>query len=199
MVDLAHEVRTARLVFNPATYAAGRKITLSGTSQLSDYTNSDPLGVFDTAMERTLVFKPNTAVFGNDAWRVVRGHPHLVNAVRGGMTSKGRISPDEFATLFGLRKVLIGEGWINLARKGHEPILANVWGKHCAFLHLATQPTIERTVTFGYTARLGTRVSGSYQEPNIGLKGATIVRVGEQAKELIIAPDVGYFIENIVA
>ncbi|NVO16100.1 MAG: capsid protein [Rhodoplanes sp.] len=199
IVDLGHEVRTARLVFNLQSYAPARRITLSGTSQLSDYVNSDPFGVFDAAMAGTLVFKPNTAVFGDEAWRIVRGHPHLVNAVRGGVTNKGRITPEEFAALFGLRSVVVGEGWLNTAKKGQEPTLERVWGRHCAFLHLATSPTTEKTVTFGYTARLGNRIAGDYQDPSIGLQGATIVRVGERAKELIIAPDVGYFIQNIVA
>lgn len=199
IVNLGHEVRTARLIFNLQTYAPDRRITLAGTSQLSDYANSDPFTVFDNAMSGTLVFKPNTAVFGDEAWRVVRGHPHLVNAVRGGVTNKGRITPDEFAALFGLRSVFIGEGWLNTARKGQEPNLERVWGRHCAFLHLATSPSTEKTVTFGYTARLGTRIADEYEDKRIGLEGATIVRVGERAKELIIAPDVGYFIQNIVA
>lgn len=199
IIDLGHEVRTSRLVFNDSSYAANRKITLSGTSQLSDQEHSDPLGVFDAAMSGTLVFKPNTAVFGDIAWRKVRAHPHLVNAVRGNLTTKGRITPEEFAALFGLRKVLIGEGWLNTARKGQEPTLERVWGPHCAFLHIATSPTTEKTVTFGYTARLGDRRSGSYKDPSIGIDGAEIVRVAERAKELIIAPDVGYFIQNIVS
>ncbi|MGX7744964.1 hypothetical protein [Rhodopseudomonas parapalustris] len=88
---------------------------------------------------------------------------------------------------------------MNTARKGQAPVLEQVWGPHCAFLHLATGAKTENSVTFGYTARLGTRRSGSYQDPSIGIDGAEIVRVAEQAKELIIAPDVGYFIENIVA
>ena len=199
IVDLGHEVRAAKLVFNVASYSPTRCITLSGSSQLSDYANSEPLLVFDNAMAGTLVFKPNTAVFGDAAWRKIRAHPHLVNAVRGNLSDKGRITPEEFAALFGLRKVLVGESWLNTAPKGQEPHLEQVWGPHCAFLHLATNPTTEKTITFGYTARLGTRMAGSYQDPSIGLQGATIVRVGERAKELIIAPDVGYFIQNAVA
>lgn len=199
IIDLGHEVRTARRVFNSATYSTNRKTTLSGTSQLSDAENSKPLAVFDAAMSGTLVFKPNTAVFGDIAWRKVRAHPQLVKACRGGLSGEGRITREEFAKLFELRDVLVGEGWLNTARKGQEPVLERVWGPHCAFLHLATSPSTEKTVTFGYTARLGTRRSGSYQDPSVGIDGAEIVRVAEQAKELIIAPDVGYFIENIVA
>lgn len=199
IIDLGHEVRTAGLVFNADSYSASRKVKLSGTLQLSDQENSDPLSVFDRAMSGTLVFKPNTAVFGDTAWRKVRAHPHLVNAVRGNLTEKGRITPEEFAKLFDLRKVLIGEGWLNTAKKGQPPTLERVWGPHCAFLHIATQAKTENSVTFGYTARLGTRRSGSYQEPSVGIAGAEIVRVAEQSNEMIIAPDVGYFIENIVA
>ena len=36
-------------MFNSASYSATRKVTLSGSSQLSDQENSNPLAVFDAA------------------------------------------------------------------------------------------------------------------------------------------------------
>jgi hypothetical protein len=36
-------------------------------------------------------------------------------------------------------------------------------------------------------------------EPKVGLRGAQRVRVGESVNELIVASDVGYFFQNIVA
>ena len=36
-------------------------------------------------------------------------------------------------------------------------------------------------------------------DPNIGLRGGQRVRVGESVKELVTAPDLGFFFENAVA
>ena len=54
-------------------------------------------------------------------------------------------------------------------------------------------------ITFGFTAQWGTRIAGAVPDNRIGLRGGQRVRVGESVKELIIAPDLGYFIQNAVA
>ena len=54
-------------------------------------------------------------------------------------------------------------------------------------------------ITFGLTAQWMTRIAGSTPDPKIGLLGGQRVRVGEFVKELVVANDVGYFIEDAVA
>lgn len=199
LIRLAREIRVASLVHAAATYATGRKITLSGTSQFSDYTNSDPISVLKTALEGTLVFRPNTLVMGQAVWSKLSSHPHLVNAVRGNLTNKGVITREELAALLEIKQVLVGESYVNTAKKGQEVSLARVWGKHIAALYLDPTATTQRGITFGITAQVGTRIAGSVEDPNIGLEGGERVRVGEKVKELIVAKDVGYFVENAVA
>ncbi|MBK5957398.1 capsid protein [Rhodoplanes elegans] len=199
LLQLAREIRVAGIVHAAATYAAGRKVTLSGTSQFSDYTNSDPIGVIKAALEGTLVYRPNTLVLGHAVWSKLSSHPHLVNAVRGNLTNKGVITREEFAALFEVRRVLVGESYVNTAKKGQAASLARVWGKHIACLYIDPAATTQRGITFGFTAQVGTRIAGSVQDPNIGLEGGERVRVGEKVRELIVAQDVGYFIENAVA
>ncbi len=53
-------------------------------------------------------------------------------------------------------------------------------------------------VTFGFTAEWGGRIAGQWEDKNIGLRGGQRVRVGESVKELIIASQAGYFIEDAV-
>ncbi|MBB5046786.1 hypothetical protein HNR60_001534 [Rhodopseudomonas rhenobacensis] len=198
-LQLAREVRVASIVHNAATYAAGRKILLSGSSQFSDYVNSDPIAILTAAIDGTLVFRANALVMGQAVWAKLRSHPVLVNALRGNLTNKGIITREELAQLLEIKKVLIGESFVNSAAKGQSVSLSRVWGKHIAALYLDQAATTKAGVTFGFTAEVGTRIAGSIPDPDIGLEGGERVRVGEKVKELVVAPDAGYFIENAVA
>lgn len=197
MVQLAREVRVANLIQTSANYS--RKVTLSGTSQLSDYTNSTPIETLLGAIEGTLVFRANTLVMGQAVWSKLRSHPHLVNAVRGNLTNKGIITREELAALLEIKQVLVGESFVNTAKKGQTASLDRVWGKHISALYIDPAATNQRGVTFGFTAECGTRIAGTLQDPDIGLEGGERIRVGEKVKELIVAKDAGYFIENAVA
>lgn len=198
------EVRVANLVQAPATYAADKRVTLSGTSQFSDYTNSDPIGVIKTGLESTLVYVPNTLVMGRAAWSKLSSHPKIVNAVKGNVTSAGIVTREQFVELFsaeGITDLLIGDAMFNTAKLGQAPVLSRAWGKHIAMLHLNPSAEIMTNggITFGLTADYGGRISGSIEDKDIGLQGGERVRVGERVKELIIAKDVGYLIQNAVA
>lgn len=54
-------------------------------------------------------------------------------------------------------------------------------------------------ITFGMTAALGGRIAGRIEDKDVGLQGGVRVRTGERLKELIIAKDVGYFIQNAIS
>ena len=119
------------------------------------------------------------------------------------LTVNGQGAPaslQALADLFELDQIFVGESFINTAKEGQTASLSRCWGKHMAFLHQNPIATVRgESITFGFTAEYGNRVSGSIPEPKVGLRGAQRVRVGESLKELIIAPDVGYFFQNIVA
>ena len=197
------EARTAALVHNLGTYAPDKRVTLSGTDQWSAYADSDPITDIKVGMDATLVHRPNTAVLGRAVWSKLSSHPKLVNAVKGGTQTSGLISVQQFLELFsgeGLRRVLIGDAWANIAKPGQNPQLRRTWGNHLALIHQNPAASIERGgITFGMTAEYGTRVAGSVQDDNVGLLGGVRTRAGERVKELIIARDVGYFIQNAVA
>ena len=79
LVMLDREQRVANLVFNTASYAAGQFATLSGTSQWSDFANSNPLDAILVAMD-VPIFRPNMVVMGQAVWTKVRQHPRLIQA-----------------------------------------------------------------------------------------------------------------------
>jgi hypothetical protein len=197
------EVRAAGIVFNAANYAAGRKTTLGGASQFSDYAGSDPLGVIKTGMESTLVMRPNTVVLGRAVWSKISSHPDVVNAVKGNLTSSGMITLEQFKELLageGVQNVVVGDSWFNTAKPGQAVNLTRAWGKHIALLHINPIATPEGGgITFGMTAQYGSRIAGRIVDEDVGLQGGVRIRSGERVKELIVAKDVGYFIQDAVA
>ncbi|RWC58914.1 capsid protein [Mesorhizobium sp.] len=197
------EVRTAGIIHNLNTYDAARRVTLAGNSQFSDYANSDPIGVLKTAFEGTLVFPPNTMSMGRQVWSKLSSHPKIVNAVKGNVTDAGIITRSQFIELFseyGLRELLVGDAWYNTAKPGQAVNLGRAWGKHIALTYNNPIATPEGGgITFGFTAQYGSKISGRIDNPYVGLQGGVDIRTGERVKELVVAKDTGYFIQNAVA
>jgi hypothetical protein len=207
LVALGREKRVADLVFNLNTYPEANRTTLSGTSQWSDYTNSDPYSAVQTALDGMLV-RPNKAYIGRLAWSKLKVHPKITAAIApssngNSPTANAQGSPatlQAVADLLELDEIIVGESWINTAKPGQTATLSRVWGKHMAFLHQNPIGGIRgNAITFGYTAEYGNRVAGSMPDPKVGLRGSQRVRVGETVNEIIAANDVGYFFQNVVA
>ena len=141
-------------------------------------------------------------VMGRPVWSKLSSHPKIVNAVKGGTQTSGLISREQFLELFsgeGIQDLLIGDAMVNTAKPGQPVNLQRAWGKHIAMLHLNSMASIEQGgITFGATADYGGRIAGRIEDKDIGLQGGVRVRTGERVKELIIAKDVGYFIQNAV-
>ena len=75
--------------------------------------------------------------------------------------------------------------------------MERTWGKHIA-LHYRENLAMDsqNVLTWGFSARYGSWVSGQRPEPKIGLHGAVGVKVGETRGEVVCAKEAGYFIEN---
>jgi hypothetical protein len=198
LILLDREIRTANLVFNANTYGAANKVTLSGTGQWSDYTNSDPIGAIMDALD-SCIMRPNIAVFGRATASVLSRHPKVVKAVHGNSGDSGIASRQALAELLELDDVLIGEGFVNTARKGQPVAMQRVWGKHASFIYRDKLAGPQSGTTFGFTAQWGGRIAGAKPDSDIGLRGGQRVRVGEYVKELVTAGDLGYFFQNAVA
>jgi len=200
LIMLDREVRVAGLIQDPASYAPERRVVLAASDRFDDYENSDPIEVIKEAIQKTLIYRPNTMVMGMGVWSKLSSHPALVNAIRGNLTNKGIISRDEFKNLFEIKDLLIGESFVNTARKGQSVSLQRTWGNSIELLHIDPMARADDgRITFGLTAQLGNKIAGRMEDPNIGLKGGRIVRVGEQVEELIIARDVGVIIQNAIS
>lgn len=200
LVDLGREVRAAAVVQDPNNYDAGRKVTLAGDDQFSDYENSDPYAVLNEGMTKPLVYRANTVVMGQSVWEVLKRHPRLIKAAKGGLAEDGAISRAQFAELMEieLHRLLIGVSMVNAAKPGQPVNLAKVWGNSIEMLYIDDQkqsPT-DSVLTWGFTADLEGRIAGAVHEPNVGLKGGMRVRVGERVNEIVCAKSLGYMIDD---
>jgi len=202
LVRLDREVRVANAVFALGNYPAAQRATLSGTGQWSDYTNSNPVAAINDALDTCLV-RPNKMVIGRLAWTKLRQNPKLVESIKatgaGGVNAQGMVARQAVAELFELEEVLIGGAMYNTAKPGQTPSYSRAWGKHCSLIHSSPQAAQIGLPTYGFTARFGTRVAGDIAAPKSGLRGGVIVRSGESLKEVICAPEAGYFFQNCVA
>lgn len=199
LIVLDREVRVAALAQNSANYNAARVFALSGTSQFSDYTNSDPISAIQTAIDSLLVFRANTLTMGFAVWQKLRSHPKIVNAIKGNVTGQGIVTREEFRQLFDVKTLLIGESWVNSARKGQTAAIQRTWGKNLMATYIDPTARPEGGVTFGFSPQFGTRIAGTVLDSDIGLKGGREIRVGEQISELVVAQDVGAIITGAVA
>ncbi len=198
LLELDREVRVASTVFNTANFAAGNQQTLSGTSQWSDYANSNPLDALLAALDQTLI-RSNKLVIGQQAWTKLRQHPKLVNAAFKTAQDAGTIPRAALADLLEIDEVIVGTGLVNTARKGQTPNYVRVWGKHCALIYSSLQAAQMAQPCYGFTAQWGTKIAGAIPEPKSGLRGGVRIRAGESVQEVICAPDAGYFFQNCVA
>jgi hypothetical protein len=202
LIQLGREVRAANLVFNPASYRATLRSTLAGATQWS-HADSDPAAAILEALDKTLVFRPNILVLGKPVWTALRQNANMVKKVLGSASTSGLLTRRQVADALELEDVLVGESYLNVAKRGQAADVQRVWGKHASLIHRNKMANTERGVTFGFTARClingQERMAGTMPEPKLGLRGSTRVRVGESVRELVICPDVGYHFHDAVA
>ena len=121
---------------------------------------ADGAGTADGGTPPTLVFQPNQVTMGHSAWSKISGHPKLINAVKGGLTTEGMITRQQFADLFELQRVNIGTAYMDAARFGQNPNLQRVWGNHMIFQFVNPSADVAAgTITHGFTASMMRAVS----------------------------------------
>lgn len=193
LIALDREVRAANIVTTLANYPAAQRATLAGTSQWSD-TNSNPISAVLAAMD-AMIMRPNTMVMGRAVFTQLMQHPKLVQATKNTAQTAGVVQRQMIADLFEIPTILVGEGWVNTAKKGQAAAYSRCWGKHCALLNVSASDSR----VFGFTAQFGDRVSGADFDRDIGMRGGQVVRVGESVKEVVAESTLGYFFQNAVA
>jgi hypothetical protein len=195
LVNLGREKRVADLVFNTANH--DNNTTLGVGTQWSE-ADEDAVASIGDALD-VPIMRPNVAIFGQQTWTKLRRNPFIVQAVKGTAQESGMVSRREFADIFELQEVYVGQGFINTAKKGQAASMARVWGKHAAFIYRDRTAGPQAGLTYGFTGAFGSKIAGTMPEPKVGLTGAQRVRSGERVKEVISAKALSYYFQNAVA
>jgi hypothetical protein len=195
-LDLVREIRVANMFQNPANYDPALVNDLSLSTPISNYANSDPIKLVQTAMDSTLIYRPNTAWFSRQTWSVFRSHPRIVKAINRTAGDTGIITAEQVANLFELKRVVIGDSFVNGAKPGQAVNARRVWGNCFGLAYINPVAQLGVDATFAFTYQFLTRMAGAMAEPKKGLRGTTIVRVGESLKEVVAAKEVAVLFEN---
>lgn len=189
------EVSAAALLTSTANMT--QNTTLSGTSQWSDYSNSDPIGDIRTA--RTLIHantfkKPNTLILGKQVFDMLCDHPAIIERVK--YSQLGVVTEELMARVFQVEKIIVGEAGQNTANEGQTDVLAYIWGKNAIVAYISPVVRI-KMLTLGATFTYGTREVKRWRDED---REGTYVRIGkDNYVQKLIAAACGYLVKNAIA
>lgn len=198
IMDLRLEKFSADLARNAANYPSSNKITLSGTSQWSDFSGtSSPATAIEVGKESIRAATgrlPNTMVLGPAVMSKLKLHPAIIDRMK--YTGRDVADAGFLQALFGIPRIVIGNGiWTNDA----ETAMNDVWGKDVvlAFTQLGTARQ-RGLPSYGYTYNLqGYPIA---EEPYYDRNSKSwFYPVTRSEAPVIAASSAGYLITNAVA
>lgn len=197
VVTLAREIRVSNLLFSSASYIPAQVTTYDNAAAKGWWDDSsDPLEDIEEARDG-LIVDPNTFTLGLPSWRNLRKHPKMIKAARSvSSTGEGRLTIDELRELLEIEYIHIGTAVSNFAKPGQAPSITRLWGPHASLSYTEKVIKSGQSYSFVATARLGGKFGMKYFNPNVGLQGGNVVRVGERLRELTIAKQAGWLFEN---
>ncbi len=146
---LGRELAIKTFVTDTSKYATGLSITLSGTAQWSDYTNSDPIAAFRTAfraMHARALLEPNLAIIPYQVMSVLQDHPKLMARIQ--YTDRAILTPELIASLLGIPKIIV-PGVAVGAGSGFAMTTSYLWGKDVILAYVPSSPGL-RVPAFMY-------------------------------------------------
>lgn len=130
-------------------------VTLSGTDQWDDYTNSDPIKNIDDAKFTIngLTGVPTaqlSVVMGAAVWNKLKRHPNLLAAYGGGFTGMKVLTREQVASILEVKEVLVSEAVWNTNNEGNSTqTLSRIVGKTCLVFYRPDSPSL-MTPSCGY-------------------------------------------------
>lgn len=197
-VALRLEYQAASIATNPANYGASNKITLSGTSQWSDFTSgvSDPVkdvGNAKEAIRKATGKRPNTLLMGASVFEILKQHPKIIDRLK--YTGRDVATEEIMASLFGVKRVVVGDA-IYSDTAGNT---FDVWGKVVVLAFTEVSELKDGGLpSYGYTYRLNGYpvVEEPYADRNAK---SWIYPVTDEVVPVLAAPTAGYLISAVIA
>ena len=193
ILRLGHELRVARKVQNPATYAPGNTITLAGADQFTNPA-SDPLGVVldaKAAVRSQIVREPNTLWMGYSTYLTLLRHPQLVGLLS---TNKDRIlTDDELKRFLRVDNLVVGKA----VTSTDGETVTDIWGDNIGLTYTAREVDGQRSYrvpSFGYTlVKQGWPQVDRYQESGGKVE---FIRATEINDAFVLSKGAGFLISN---
>jgi len=202
---IAREYAVATAITSTSTYT--NDTTLTGTSQWSDYDNSDPVSDLQAGREAVrggCGKRPNTAIMSATVYDKLIQHPDFLSAAR----YKGEDSVS-FSRLKGLLfpgqpegnvSVLVGEARYESAKEGATDSYTDIWGKHFIYAYIDKAPNPRKpqsTFTAKFFKGKGAIAAKKWTEPDTD---PGLWEKGEWEYDDVILDELcGYLIYNAVA
>lgn len=204
LLTLDWENRVASMLTSGSN--VGTYTTLSGTSQWSDYANSDPVNDIETgraAIRSTTGLEPNLMILGYDVFRKLKHHPDIIDRIK--YVQKGVVTADVMAAVFEVDRILVGKAIKNTGSENLSDSFSDVWGKHVVLAHVTGGPDAAGVnPSLGYSFRWQAPLLGGaamaaevWNDPDGG--NFENVRVQMYQDEKITASELGYLVVDAVA
>ena len=193
VIALGREKEVATLALDESKYDSGNKVTLSGTSKITNK-QADIFAMFDTgirAVKRAIGRKPNVCVIAGDVWAALKEHPVVIEKLK--YSQVAIVTPEVFAKLIGIDTVKIGEAVYEESNQ-----LKDIWSDAIVLAYVAPRST-ERKGTvyepsYGYTVRRqGGLFVDTYKENGGKLE---VIRTTDIHKPHLLGASAGYLIKG---
>ncbi|MBY0243181.1 MAG: major capsid protein [Burkholderiaceae bacterium] len=197
IIALRLEKQQADTARNAASYSASNKITLSGTSQWSDFSGvSDPVAAVEVgkeAVRKKIGKRANTMVMGAAVFASLKQHPKIVERIK--YTGRDVATPELLAALFGLTKLYIGDA----VYSDDSGAFYDVWGKDVILAYTETGTLQDQgKPSYGYTYQL--EGYAIVEVPYFDRSAKSwVFPVTDEVAPVIAGVDAGYLISNAVA
>jgi hypothetical protein len=148
LLFLQREILASNIVLNPANIT--QNVTLSGTSQWSDFSTSDPVDAVETqkaVIQQQIGVAPNALLVGYPVFLQLRNHPSIIDRFK--YTQVGILQPDQLKSVFNVDFFYVASTIMNTAGEGETDNFQNVWGKNALLWYKPPAPG-RRTISLGY-------------------------------------------------
>lgn len=206
--DMRREIRTAELVFDRNSYLPSQRQVLAGPSQWNTV-SSRPVDQIITARDSMLI-PPNTLILSRAGMTALVRNWQVIESIYGmgpqSQVREGLVTKQQLSDLLEIPNIIVGDSWRSVADTQDldrpNSVVKRLWGPHAALLSINRNIKVasgSAQFTFGFRARFGAKRSGRIDDPFMGARGGSWVRVMDQCREIISAPFLGYFFENVVS
>lgn len=179
-----------------------QNVTLSGTAQFDDYSNSDPLTRFRTArsaVKNGCGLPPDTAIMSWEVAQVLKYHPLLLDFLGFKEARPGGLSFEELAKALEVKRVLVGSASYESAKEGQASSLQPIWGKNIIFGVCPEKPQL-RQIALGYeVVYIGGTPRKVYKYPINNPPEATGILVEDEYDQLLHNVLAGYLLKDAIS